>query len=210
MCLALTVLYFVITGIQFWMSDYFITQLKTPKTLVFILFGIVSITGPVGGVIVGGKIVSLLGGYNSRKSLIVILLVSFLASCCSIPIGYIHNPDHYVVVVVLLWLLLFGGGFILPCATGIMLNTVAEELRTTANSIANIWCNLLGFLPAPYIYGLIADTGIETSETDDTEGEPAGDNKKVAMRYLLYMPLLSCFFITWVGFGIFFGDKGRE
>lgn len=25
MCLGLTVLYFVITGIQFWMSDYYIT-----------------------------------------------------------------------------------------------------------------------------------------------------------------------------------------
>ena len=109
------------------------------------------------GVIIGGKVVSLLGGYNSRKALVVILLMSFLASSCSIPIGYLHEPHHYVHVTILLWLLLFGGGFILPCATGIMLNTVKEELRTSANSIANIWCNLLGFLPAPYVYGLIAD-----------------------------------------------------
>ena len=63
----------------------------------------------------------------------------------------------------ILWL--FGGGFVLPCATGIMLNTVEDQLRTTANSIANIWYNLLGFLPAPYVYGMIADSGDGDNKT---------------------------------------------
>ena len=193
MCLSLTVLYFVITGIQFWMSDYFITELRTPKARVFLLFGIISITGPVLGVIIGGKVVAKLGGYNAKRSLYVIIIVSMLASCCSIPIGFLHGAEHYKLVSALLWLLLFGGGFVLPCATGIMLNTVKEEHRTTANSIANIWCNLLGFLPAPYVYGLIADSG-------------AGNNKKLAMRWLMFMPILSCMFITWVAYYIVRGD----
>lgn len=154
-----------------------------------------SITGPVFGVIIGGKIVSMLGGYNSRKSLYLIIMVSIFASSCSIPIGYLHNPDDYRIVVGLLWLLLFGGGFVLPCATGIMLNTVDEEYRTTANSIANIWYNLLGFLPAPYVYGMIADSG-------------GKDNKKLAMRLLMFAPvlcnlflLMACFFLIRGGFG---------
>lgn len=184
MCLTLTVLYYVITGIQFWMSDYYITQLKIDKKTVFIIFGIVSITGPVFGVVVGGKIVSMLGGYNTRKSFILIFFVALFASACSIPIGYLHDTDDYLVVTVLLWFLLFGGGFLLPCATGIMLNTVKEDLRTTANSIANIWYNLLGFLPAPYVYGLIADSG-------------EGDNKRLSMRLLMYMPAVSFIILFW-------------
>ena len=81
-------------------------------------------------------------------------------SClCALPISYIRKNEHYIYVIILLWFLLFGGGFVLPCATGIMLNTVEEEHRTSANSIANIGYNLLGFLPAPYLYGMVADSG---------------------------------------------------
>ena len=179
------------------MSDYFITQLKTPKEEVFLLFGIVSITGPVLGVIVGGKIVSMLGGYNSRRSLYLMIIVSIFASSCSIPIGYLNRPEDYRIVVGLLWLLLFGGGFVLPCATGIMLNTAEDQLRTTANSIANIWYNLLGFLPAPYVYGMIADSG-------------DGDNKKQAMRLLMFAPVLCSILLMMAAIFLIkagFGDK---
>lgn len=72
----------------------------------------------------------------------------------------------------------------MPCATGIMLNTVKDELRTSANSIANIWYNLLGFLPAPYVYGLISDSG-------------KGDNKRLAMRLLMFIPVISVLFLLW-------------
>ena len=125
----------------------------------------------------------MIGGYNSRKSLCLIIVVSIFASSCSIPIGHLQNPKDYKIVVGFLWFLLFGGGFVLPCTTGIMLNTVDEELRTTANSIANIWYNLLGFLPAPYAYGMIADSG-------------GKDNKKLAMRLLMYAPVLCNLFLT--------------
>ena len=197
MCMTLTVLYFVITGIQFWMSDYYITQLKVNKKKVFLIFGIVSITGPVLGVIVGGKIVSMLGGYNTRKSFILIFFIALFSSACSIPIGYLHGKDDYLLVTILLWFLLFGGGFLLPCATGIMLNTVSEELRTTANSIANIWYNLLGFLPAPYLYGLIADSG-------------EGNNKKLSMRLLMFMPFISFLILFWVAIVLFNNGYGLE
>jgi len=62
-----------------------------------------------------------------------------------------------------------------------MLNTVDEELRTIANSIANIGYNMFGFLPAPYIYGLIADYG-------------GGNNKIIAMRFLMSLPVISVIF----------------
>jgi len=39
-----------------------------PEEIVFISFGIISITGPVLGVVVGGNITTKLGGYNSEKA----------------------------------------------------------------------------------------------------------------------------------------------
>jgi len=54
MSLALTVLYFVLTGVQFWFSDYLITVIKIDKSTVFDEFAIVSVTGTVFGVLAGG------------------------------------------------------------------------------------------------------------------------------------------------------------
>ena len=62
-------------------------------------------------------------------------------------------------------MLLFSGGFILPQATGIMLTSVNEYQRTSANSLANLSYNLLGYAPAPFVYGLISQyTGGEKSK----------------------------------------------
>lgn len=120
-CISLTFLYFVITGIQFWVSDYLITDLKVNENTVFITFAIVSITGPVLGVIVGGNVTTALGGYNSKKALRLSLIVSSFCACVAAPIAFINS---FPLFVALLWFLLFFGGSVLPCMTGIMLNTV--------------------------------------------------------------------------------------
>ena len=119
--MSITFLYWVLTGIQYWFSDYLITELKAESSTVFISYGVISITGPVIGVLVGGNVISALGGYKSKKALYVTCSLAFLCLSCAIPIAFIED---YITVVVLLWLLLFSGGFILPSMTGIMLNTV--------------------------------------------------------------------------------------
>lgn len=37
---------------------------------------------------------------------------------------------------------------------GILLNMVPQSLRTLANSVANLFYNLFGYFPAPFVYGL--------------------------------------------------------
>ena len=119
--MSITFLYWVLTGIQYWFSDYLITELKAESSTVFISYGVISITGPVIGVLVGGNVISVLGGYKSKKALYVTCALAFFCLSCAIPIAFIED---YITVVVLLWFLLFSGGFILPSMTGIMLNTV--------------------------------------------------------------------------------------
>ena len=50
---------------------------------------------------------------------------------------------------------LFTGGMSVPVMTGYMLASVPPKFRTLANSLANMFYNLLGFFPAPSIYGLV-------------------------------------------------------
>lgn len=156
LCASLTGLYFIITGIQYWVSDYLITELGQDESVVFITFAIISITGPVLGVVVGGNVTTALGGYNSEKALNLTCIIAVFCLICAVPIPFI---DNFFVVSGLLWFLLFFGGSILPCMTGIMLNTVDQSLKTTANSLANLSYNMLGYLPAPFVYGAIYDFG---------------------------------------------------
>jgi len=88
----------------------------------------------------------------------------------------------------LFWGLLFFGGFILPPVTGIMINSVPDSQKASANSIANLCYNLFGYLPAPVVYGFIATF-------TKTEGPPGTPNKsRWAMGALLYstIPTIAC------------------
>jgi hypothetical protein len=69
-------------------------------------------------------------------------------------------------VYICLWLVLFCGAFVLPTITGIMLNSVAESMRAQANSLAVLAYNLLGYLPAPFLYGFVSTIQVDLEEED--------------------------------------------
>lgn len=66
--------------------------------------------------------------------------------------------------------------------TGIMLNSVSEYQRTSANSLANMLYNLFGYAPAPIFYGFISKIS-------------GGDTSRWPMGCLLYSTIftITCF-----------------
>lgn len=115
------------------------------------------------------------GGYGSPQALGISCLMAFLATTVSLPIPFL---DSFPAVIILLWLLLFFGGFMLPILTGILLNSVGFYERTVANSLANLSYNLLGYLPAPSVYGFICRiTG--------------GEKSRYGMAVLMYSSIFS-------------------
>lgn len=51
--------------------------------------------------------------------------------------------------------MLFSGGYILPLLTAVMISQVEQNYKAKANSLANVCYNLLGYMPAPTVYGAI-------------------------------------------------------
>lgn len=43
----------------------------------------------------------------------------------------------------------------LPVLVGIILNMVPPSTKTLANSLTNLTSNLIGYFPAPFVYGII-------------------------------------------------------
>jgi MFS family permease len=159
--LSIASLYFVVTGIQFWISDYLRVVLELPKNTVFLSFSIVSITAPTIGVLCGGYIVDRFGGYTGKHALTLCIIFGSLAAVFGMPIPFL---DSFWPVCILLWMVLFFGGAIMPPITGIMISSVPRNLRAFGQSTAQIFQNLLGYFPAPFLYGYVCKlTGGEKS-----------------------------------------------
>ena len=61
--LTMSVVLFVSTGIQFWLTDYFVNVLNCDPYAVYIAYAVVSITGPTSGCAFGGVVLNKMGGY---------------------------------------------------------------------------------------------------------------------------------------------------
>lgn len=68
LCLCLTGLYFVVTGIQYWLPSYIRNVLRVDPDAAALYFAGLSISAPVSGVIVGGIVTTRAGGYNTREA----------------------------------------------------------------------------------------------------------------------------------------------
>ena len=100
------------------------------------------------------------------------------------PLPFVPNT---IVTVILVWIQFFCGGFCLPALMSMQINNVPQSTKTTANSVANGVYNLLGYLPAPYVYGLVYDaTGGADSHWGMFSLECVGVLVNVMMLAVLY------------------------
>jgi MFS family permease len=153
--LGMSVLIYIITGVQYWVTDYLdaILGVKSQKDRLF-LFTIATFTAPVFGVLMGTGIKHLYCKQNMRKSLIFCSVLGILACLSSIPVPITRDLFYFIIF---MWLVLFFGGGIVPVLTSIIINAVPDEHSGSANSISNLLTNALGYLPAPYVYGILSD-----------------------------------------------------
>lgn len=176
--LGICCLLFIITGIQFWITDYMLAILKVEESKVYITFAIVCITAPTFGVLLGGYFIEQLGGYTDKRALEACYKISILAACCGLPLPLI---DNYYFFVLFMWLLLFFGGSIVPGLTGIMLSAIPQNNKEMANSITHFCHNLIGYFPAPILYGVICTV-------------TGGANSKFGLVFLMLISLIGVYF----------------
>ena len=116
------------------------------------MFIVCGALGPILGVGMSGVVFDPLGGYNGMKTPLLMTVFMTISGTCAL-LSVASKNMYYVMVTILLEL--FFGGLTVPVLTGYMLNTVPKNLQTEANAVANLTYNLLGFFPAPSIYGVV-------------------------------------------------------
>ena len=130
--LILTSVYFLTTGMQFWITDFWVAVLGLTKQTATIYFSVAAITGPVAGVILGGVVFSRIGGYESPKAYPLCVLVLGVGSCIGFPLPLVEIP---LLSAALLWIQFFCGGFCLPALMALQICNVPPSAKTTANSL---------------------------------------------------------------------------
>ena len=155
--LGMCAIYFIVTGIQFWMTKYLIEILELEPLLVNIIFSTISITAPLSGVIVGGTISDKYGGYKGKnviKAIKMIIAFGLVSFAFAFPMGFLFQ---IIYLSILLWTFLFFGAAIIPIGTGIMISAVPKSCQSTSSSISQLIFNLLGYFFSPMITGYIMD-----------------------------------------------------
>ncbi len=126
--------------------------LEFEKNRVFLAFIIVTLTAPTLGVIIGGIVTSFLGGYENIKASFLCLIGALGATLLAIPIPFLNN--FYAFISVLYGILIFGGA-IFPSILGVIISSVPNDKKATASSFTVALCNLFGYIPSPFVYGLV-------------------------------------------------------
>ena len=155
--LGLCSIYFIVTGIQFWMTKYLIEILEAEPLLVNIIFSIISITAPLFGVLVGGAFSDKYGGYkgeNVIKAIKICIAFGLISFVFAFPMGFLFQ---LIYLSILLWTFLFFGAAIIPIGTGIMISSVQKDCQATSSSISQLIFNLFGYFFSPMLTGYIMD-----------------------------------------------------
>lgn len=154
--LATCVLFYVISGILFWSTDYFMDVIHVEeKADITVAFGLTSITGPVLGAIASIPLEAKVG-FRSKYTLPACWVIALVCYSCAFFIPFYEpRKESFYPIIAHIWFLLFFGGMLLPITNGRLLSLVDKRHLAHSQSLCFMCYNLFGWLPSPFIYGMV-------------------------------------------------------
>ena len=146
-------IFFILSGLQFWVNDFFENVLdfkdKKQRLLSFII--IIAFTA-IFAPITAGLIMQKLGGYESKKVMYLPFICCIISLFCSNMMLF-STKRYYILF--FLQIYLFSGCIIIPCLNGILISSMSKELAGSVSAISNLLYNILGRLAGPSFYGIV-------------------------------------------------------
>ena len=148
-------LFGITTTIHFWVSDYMknVILIKDKKE-VFMIYSVISILGPLGGVICNSFVNPLIGGYEKKKASYAAILLHMAEVICGMSMAFLRQKYYFLVLT--LFYFLFDSS-VIGIINGINISSVRPEIKATGFSIANLVTHALCSGPGPYLYGVVND-----------------------------------------------------
>jgi len=161
-----SVAFFGMSIIQYWGDNYMKKVINMQDSERFIAVGILCLLGPMVGMVFGGLVSSKLGGYNKKKSMVLIIILIFIASIISEITALVNNKYGFII---LSWLFLFFICATIPPESGIIIASLENNLRGDGFALCNCILNLIGNFPAAYAFSILSDLFIKSYNKDEVE-----------------------------------------
>ena len=180
-------LFFLFKIIHVFLKKYTFEALNYNNEITFFYYySLTTILAPSLGSLIGGAICNkFLGGYESKKSIWIILFFGTIA-VFFITLARISIDFNYLIVYIFGYF--FSVSAFLPTISGYIINSLHKELKGFGSSFDSLITNILGKLPSPIIYGIINDR-------HKKEEPKYAWNKSLMVYYLgTIFIYLACFF----------------
>eukprot|EP00922_Rhytidocystis_sp_ex-Travisia-forbesii_P027238 GHVS01039933.1.p1 GENE.GHVS01039933.1~~GHVS01039933.1.p1 ORF type:complete len:448 (-),score=50.80 GHVS01039933.1:203-1351(-) len=155
--LGMSNLYFVLTGIQFWITEYMVAVLHHDKLLVVSVSTFTFLTAPTAGVAFGGFVCDAIGGYRGHSRRKIIRVATAFAGMAAICACAASQSSAAVTFIFLLWGCLFCGAALVPFAVGMVLSCVPSHRRSLSSAVSQLSYNIFGWCAAPLISGVVME-----------------------------------------------------
>ena len=143
----------LISCLNYWFPDFLRNIINKPNLQLTIVYSIICLVGPFGGIISNGQFKKCIGSYESRKASWPIVILQFIASIFAISIGL--TKSLVSVCIITICYLIFNSS-VLALIQGILISCVDKKLSATGFAFANI-CKQIIVGPIPIIYGFLYD-----------------------------------------------------
>ena len=144
---------FIFVAIDFWYSDYIQNTLMIDNALIiFWSYSITIVLSNIIGNVLGGLIINLIGGTNSKYSFDTMAILQFICTLFGV-FAPITKDIFYFTLLMSLYMILNSASGIITISSSFAV--MPYTLRGTATGIYSIVVNLIAFLPAPYAYAFI-------------------------------------------------------
>ena len=180
-------LFFLFKIIHVFLKKYTFEALNYNNEITFFYYySLTTILAPSLGSLIGGAICNkFLGGYESKKSVYIILFFGTIA-VFFITLARISTNFNYLIIYIFGYF--FSVSAFLPTISGYIINSLHKELKGFGSSFDSLITNILGKLPSPIIYGIINDR-------HKKEEPKYAWNKSLMVYYLgTVFIYLACFF----------------
>lgn len=172
-----TVAFLCMRIIQFYADLYMEKVLDVTGSVKNTLYIVLSLSGPISGVIICGAICSKIGGYATKKGMIFIIIINILGCISS---HFISLTLNSFVSLSACWIFLFFYAGVTPLQNGVIIASLPKKLKGNGYSINIFLLNLLGSFPSSYVFGLISD-GLQKHYPD--EGVKYRKTMMISMLY---------------------------
>ena len=156
-------LLFIFQVIHLFITDYVTNGLKVDnKKQILAYYGSASIFGPTLGGAFGGLVSTKAGGYESKKSVFVVIGFGIATLCAAVPLA---TASNMVIFAMSLFSFFFCASAILPTIVGYIISSIPKKHKGAGSSLNLLISTLVGNLPGPIIYGFINDRFKATQPT---------------------------------------------